>query len=72
MPVVGLSWSCIARGGHRDPRRLTLEYLGTHLSTRAGGHDVIFWVLGIMFDNDIDQFIGFKVRYHSTPAAGAF
>jgi len=56
-----------ARGGSQgSPEIYPLEYLGT----RAGGHDVVF--LRIMFDNDLDQFIGFKVRYHSTPAAGAF
>ena len=42
----------------------------THLSTRAEGHDVIFF--GVFFDEDLDWFIGFKMRYHSTPAAGAF
>ena len=41
-----------------------------HLSTRAGGHDVIF--LGIFFEKHLDWFIGFKMRYRSTPAAGAF
>ena len=41
-----------------------------HLSTRAEGHDVIF--LGIFFDEDLEWFIGFKMRYYSTPTAGAF
>ena len=42
----------------------------THLCTRAEGHDGI--VLGMFFDEDLDWCIGFKLRYHSTPAAGVF
>ena len=68
MPAVGLSWSRIARTGVTGiPCDLPCS---AHLSTRAEGHDVIF--LGIFFDEDLDWFIGFKMRYRSTPAAGAF
>ena len=68
MPAVGLSWSRIARTGVTGiPCDLPCS---AHLSTRAEGHDVIF--LGIFFDEDLEWFIGFKMRYYSTPTAGAF
>jgi len=53
-----------ARGGAQFLPR------STRLRPRYGGHDVMF--LEIFFDKDLVQFTGFRMRYHSTPAADAF
>ena len=53
-----------ARGGARFLPR------SARLRPRYGGDDVIF--LEIFFDKDLVQFTGFRMRYHSTPAADVF